>query len=144
VTGCKRCGAHDFRVYLGPDGSSETCTACGHPRQGDLSRVETLLSPVKTMAPAPQTCHSCGSKVLDAPLCNDCIKATARRLRSIPSLAVELDTAIAKQARFSEQQQRVKGTPVPPLPMQPEAADVRDTLRAVLVGWVKLHHEETA
>lgn len=142
--GCARCNGHAFRVYFGPDGSSETCAACGHPRPGDMATVHARLTTARLSERAPDrwSCHSCGAKVLDAPCCATCWRDVRRWLKTIPMLAVQLDVAVAKQARFAEQQARVRGTPTPPLPLHPEAADVRDHLRAVLVGWVRLHHEE--
>lgn len=145
TAGCRKCGHGTFRVYFAEDGSSETCANCGHPRAGNMEATRQRLrvaAATEQRLPPPRTCHSCAGKVLDAPLCNTCTKDIARWLRSIETLDAELAVAIAKQTRFADQQQRVKGTPTPPLPLQPEAAETRDTLAAVMRGWVLLYHDE--
>lgn len=145
MSACRRCGSTRFHQYVDPTGAvSTTCSNrdCQHPQLGNAALVHDLLNGRPPAVPLARTCHNCGAAVLDAPLCRRCIGEVRRWLKQIPELARELDVTISKQVRLSEQQ-RVSGSPVPPMPMQPDAAETRDNLRAVLVSWVKFVDEET-
>lgn len=142
MRGCPRCGSARFELEAEGDGHAYVCQ-CGHVWAVNADRMHSLLNGRPVAKPLAKTCHHCGSEVDSGLLCNDCIRRTKNRLRSIPMLAAELDVVISKQARFAEQQQRVRGTPEPPLPMHPDAAAERDTLKAQMVSWVKWYEEET-
>jgi DNA-directed RNA polymerase subunit M/transcription elongation factor TFIIS len=143
MTRCPRCRSARIDLEAEGDGYAYVCK-CGYAWKHDAPKVHRLLNGNAPKPKPARTCHSCDAKVLDATLCSTCLRDVARWLRQIPALADELDTTIAKQTRFAEDTQHVTGTATQPLPLQPEASDVRDHLRAVLVSWVKFHHEETA
>lgn len=144
MTTCAKCGSTRTPAwYFDADANAlRQCADCGHPFPGDPAKVQALLTGRPPAKPLAQTCHACGSRVLDAALCSACLKNVRRWLGSVPTLSRELDTTIARQTRFAEQAQRVTGTATPPLPLHVDAAAVRDDLRAVLVSWVRFLDEE--
>jgi hypothetical protein len=144
---CRRCGGTTFTRTIVADGAYDTCRTCHHPRQGDPSKVHRLLNGGKVMSKAAGVCHvdGCDRPVKDALVCSTCWSAKHGSLKSalekVPWLAGELDIAVTRQTRFSEQTERVKGSTETPVVFAVDASEARAELRAVLVGWIRLVHE---
>ncbi|MBL1072965.1 hypothetical protein JK358_00990 [Nocardia sp. 2] len=75
----------------------------------------------------------------------EALRALGLMLREIPSLAEDLDDAVACRARLSGPNIRLHSrTSDQPLPFSTTAAAVRDHLHATLVSWVRLICEQRA
>jgi len=74
----------------------------------------------------------CGQPAPDAVICHDCTATLAQALRDAITLAGELNTAIARQARFTAYTPARGSTH--PLPYDPRAAEAAAELRAALAA----------
>lgn len=88
-------------------------------------------------------CQRCGRPVQDATICNLCTHDLERALGDIPALTEELDTTLSRQAKFSQANDGGKGADTPVV-FHEAASDIYWELRNKLIGWTKLHAEETA
>lgn len=86
-------------------------------------------------------CQRCTRPVSDAHVCSTCGRDAEKALGNLPALAVELDTTIARQARFSAGNDGSRSAETP-MPFHIRAGEARDVLRNILVGWCKLYAEE--
>lgn len=87
-------------------------------------------------------CRRCERPVQDATICNLCAHDLERALGDIPSLVDELDTTLSRQAKFSLLNDGGRGTDTPVM-FHEAASDAYWELRNTLIGWTKLHAEET-
>ncbi|QVJ03042.1 hypothetical protein KGD82_13490 [Nocardiopsis eucommiae] len=88
-------------------------------------------------------CRTCGSEMDSGTVCPPCVGALAADLRALwasgplHGLDVDLDIAIAKQARFAPS--GGGGRPVEaPLPLNLDASDVRADLHSTLATWCRI------
>lgn len=139
---CGKCGGTRWFRYLGPDGTSDTCTTCGHPRQGDAARIHRLLNIGRLPAYKSNTCHRCEAAVRDAVICKTCARDVERSLAEVPWLTQQLEVTIARLTKFQEEADKTTGSPTPPVGFMPEAAEARDNMRAVFVSWCLLYADE--
>lgn len=86
------------------------------------------------MTIGPQ-CGSCRAPSKDAVLCAGCTSDLAAALATIASLAPDLDDAVGCQLVRGGGGKRADENP---LPVDPGAMDVRDAVRNVLGGWVRV------
>lgn len=76
-----------------------------------------------------------------APVCPACAHRLSRSLASVPALAGELDTSLARQARSGPGSMGRRSASTP-LPYDQAASRAADHLRATLSTWVRLLHED--
>lgn len=83
-------------------------------------------------------CPACHGRSTDGHPCHQCWRNHRRRLEALPSLDAELETTIARQDHLGQQSDIRAATVHGPLPYNPEASDVRTTLRATIASWARL------
>lgn len=90
----------------------------------------------------PHTCPRCAERSIDGLLCHECTSRTRTALRAVAELWPTLWETITRQTRMGTDVGRVTGSSEKPLAFHPTAADVKDTVRAGLVGWVRVTVED--
>lgn len=88
-----------------------------------------------------QPCERCDRAVEDARVCSLCSRDAERALGNVPALMDELDLTVSRQRRFNAMSDGGRSAETP-VPFHVHAAEARDVLRNVLVGWSKMAHEE--
>lgn len=88
-------------------------------------------------------CPNCAGRTRDGHLCPTCTRYAADRLRCLPEWWVELHRTITRQAKLTPPGGGA-GSGSKPLPYNPDASAVADTVRAGIVGWVRITVEECA
>lgn len=143
MTGCQRCRSARIEAHVGPDGLTYVCLKCGRtetvPYDDIQHRHDLLNRPARTVK--ANTCQRCARPVRDALVCSVCIRDAAQALGDVGALSATLTETIARQTRYSTGQEGGRSAEVP-LPFHTLAADIFDTLQAVLVGWCRIYAEE--
>ncbi len=88
-------------------------------------------------------CQRCTRPVDDADICSHhCGRDLARALGLVPWLDQQLDLAISRQTRFAAATDGARTTDTA-IVFNVAASATAGHLRAILVGWCRMHHEET-
>ncbi|MGH3504650.1 MAG: hypothetical protein ACRDQA_27705, partial [Nocardioidaceae bacterium] len=89
-----------------------------------------------------QTCQRCDRPVKDAHICTLCGRDLERALGNVPAIAADLEVAVAKLYRFTAANDGGRSAETP-LPVNMAASIAASHLRATLVAWTRLVHDET-
>ena len=89
----------------------------------------------------PLRCAVHGVPIHDATLCSRCTWDVERDLGDVPALVDELDLTLSRQTAIGYREGGRSAETA--LPFNVSASDVRDNLKATLVGWVRDLHEQT-
>lgn len=104
-------------------------------------------------------CPTCHEDTRDGHVCHKCAREARKHLRHIPWLYARLDETIGRRDHLRESGSGATVRPVTyatkaevpdspylgssgPMPYRPDAADLRDTVKASLVGWVRIACED--
>lgn len=87
-------------------------------------------------------CQRCTRPVDDASVCSTCRHDLERALSHVPWLDQQLDLAISRQTRYAAATDGARTTDTA-IVYNVAASTTAGHLRAILVGWCRMHHEET-
>lgn len=86
-------------------------------------------------------CGFCGSEVQDTVICPRCVRVTDSDLERMPSLAVDVHTAMQRMVNMAEKNDGGKSAEIA-LAFNEKAAEVLHDMRGGLVGWCRLLWDE--